>query len=214
MSTSGAYLLVEGKNDRHVVWALCKTHQLPDIFAVETPGVEEGIEALLRGLSLRLSAEDLRILGVMVDADQDLLARWQAVRDRLHASGYVDVPVLPPADGWVSTIQELPRTGVWIMPDNQVSGILEDFVARLIPPNDVLRPKAEEVVSEIEQAGLNRYHVVHHPQALIHTWLAWQEFPGMPIGQAITAHALHHNSPIAFAFVAWLRRLFEIPAAE
>ncbi|MEC4880603.1 MAG: DUF3226 domain-containing protein [Scytonema sp. PMC 1070.18] len=30
-------LLVEGKNDRHVIWALCERHQLPDTFSVEVP---------------------------------------------------------------------------------------------------------------------------------------------------------------------------------
>ena len=28
-------LLVEGKNDRHVVWALCQKYQVPKTFSVE-----------------------------------------------------------------------------------------------------------------------------------------------------------------------------------
>jgi hypothetical protein len=55
------------------------------------------------------------------------------------------------------------------------------------PPGDTLHPKAEAILQELEQAGLNRYISIHHPKALIHTWLAWQEKPGMPTGQAITA---------------------------
>ena len=27
-------LLVEGKNDRHVIWALCEQYQLPETFSV------------------------------------------------------------------------------------------------------------------------------------------------------------------------------------
>jgi hypothetical protein len=30
-------LLVEGKNDQHVIWALCEQYQLPETFSVEVP---------------------------------------------------------------------------------------------------------------------------------------------------------------------------------
>jgi len=206
-----AYLLVEGKNDQHVIWALCQQHQLPETFSVEIPRSREGIEGLLDVLPVRLSARGLKALGVVVDADQDLLARWQALKDRLTARGHVDIPATPPASGWVSSQPELPRVGVWLMPDNQLPGMLEDFVRYLIPPDDALRPKAEAVLLEIEQAGLNRYKPVHRPKALIHSWLAWQENPGMPMGQAITAQVLHHNSPTANSFISWLKRLFDLP---
>ncbi|MEQ9549678.1 MAG: DUF3226 domain-containing protein [Coleofasciculus sp. G3-WIS-01] len=74
-------LLVEGKNDRHVIWALCNQYQLPETFSVEVAEEKgtEGIEALLAGLPAR-------ILGIVVDTDQNLLARWQAVQNRLMES--------------------------------------------------------------------------------------------------------------------------------
>jgi len=40
----------------------------------------------------------------------------------------------------------------------------------------------------------------------MHTWLAWQESPGSPMGQAIGKGDLDANAPAAVAFVAWLRR--------
>lgn len=95
------------------------------------------------------------------------------------------------------------------MPNNQLPGMLEDFVVHLIPNGDVLRSKAESILQEIEQAGINRYSLVQHPKALIHTWLAWQEKPGMPMGQAITAQVLSYDSAIARTFVTWLKHLFE-----
>ncbi|MBD1902863.1 hypothetical protein NDI44_25355 [Trichocoleus sp. DQ-A3] len=206
-------LLVEGKNDRHVIWALCEQHKLPETFSVEVPQEDEdpGIEALLMSLPLKLKQENLRTLGIVVDADQDLLARWQAVRDRLSASGYKDIPKSPPAEGWIYAPPDLPRVGVWLMPDNQIPGILEDFVAHLIPQNDALRPKAEAILQEIEQDCLNCYTLVHRPKALIHSWLAWQQTPGMPMGQAITAQVLRYDCAIALIFVTWLKLLFELP---
>lgn len=203
-------LLVEGINDRHVIWALCEQYQVPETFSVEIPMAEEGqgIDILLADLPFKLRENNLRTLGIVVDADRDLLARWQSVRYRLSASGYQNIPEAPPPEGWVDAPPDLPKVGVWLMPNNQLPGMLEDFVAHLIPPDDVLLPKAEGILQEIEQAGINCYSIVHHPKVLIHTWLAWQQTPGMPMGQAITARVLSHESEIAIAFVEWLNHLF------
>jgi len=209
-------LLVEGKNDRHVIWALCQQYQLPETFSVEVPQEEgtEGVEALLNGLPERLKAEKLRTLGIVVDADRNLSARWQSLKDKLSSIGYRDIPQFPPPEGWVCAPSDpyLPRVGVWLMPDNQLPGMLEDFVAYLIPPGDTLHPKAEAILQELEQAGLNRYTLIHHPKALIHTWLAWQKTPAMPMGQAITAQVLSCDCPIALIFIEWLKHLFELIA--
>lgn len=154
-------LLVEGKNDRHVIWALYQQYQLPETFSVEVPQEEgtEGVEALLNGLPERLKAENLRTLGIVVDADRNLSARWQSIKDKLSSIGYRDIPQSPPPEGWVCTPSDpyLPRVGVWLMPNNQLPGMLEDFVAYLIPPGDTLYPRAESILQELEQAGLNRY---------------------------------------------------------
>jgi hypothetical protein len=214
MSTSAAYLLVEGKNDRHVIWALCNRHQIPDLFTVETPGTDEGIDALLQGIYLRLRAENLQVLGIVVDADQELSTRWATIKNQLRSQGYTEIPVSPPENGWISSTPGLPRVGVWLMPNNTLPGMLENFVTELIPNNDILLPKAEKVLQEIEQSNQNRYPITHHPKALIHTWLAWQEFPGMPMGQAITARALTHESNLSNLFVAWIKRLFQLPSNE
>jgi hypothetical protein len=205
-------LLVEGKNDRHVIWALCQQYQLPETFSVEVPQEEgtEGVDALLNGLPERLKAENLRRLGIVVDADRNLSGRWQSLKDKLSSIGDRDIPQSPPPEGWVCAPSDpyLPRVGVWLMPNNQLPGMLEDFVAYLIPPGDTLHPKAEAILQELEQAGLNRYSLIPHPKALIHTWLAWQEKPAMPMGQAITAQVLRCDCPIALIFIEWLKHLF------
>ena len=95
------------------------------------------------------------------------------------------------------------------MPNNQIAGMLEDFVTALVPTGDVLLPRARVVVQEIESDGIHRYPLVHHAKALMHTWLAWQSIPGQPMGQAITAATLDHNAPLASLFVQWLLRLFQ-----
>ena len=206
-SDKNAHLLVEGKNDQHVIWALCKMHQVRETFDVLTPK-EGGIEALLEDIPIRLKEPDLQSLGIVIDADEDIQARWASVRNRLREAQY-SVPDKPAKRGFITSPPGRPRVGVWVMPDNQISGILEDFVAHLIPTTDSLRPVAEDTLQTIEQGGLHRYRPSYRPKAFIHTWLAWQETPGMPMGLAITARALQHNPPLANRFVTWLKKLFD-----
>ncbi len=201
-------LLVEGKNDFHVISALCKKYDVPKTFEILKPEGGEGIEAVLEDISIKLKQIDLITLGIVVDADDDVAARWQAITNRLQAFGYQNIPKILPKNGWVYTEEEKPKIGVWIMPNNQLPGMLEDFVGYLIPPEDKLKDKAEAILTEIENEGINKYSLTHKQKALIYTWLAWQKKPEMPMGQAITAQVLSNNSEIANIFITWLKRLF------
>jgi hypothetical protein len=205
-SDKNAHLLVEGKNDQHIVWALCQAHHLPETFDVLVPG-DGGVEAVLQDIPARLDESGLKSLGIMLDADEDIQTRWDRVCRRLEAVGYA-IPNQPVGEGFITTSQDRPKVGVWVMPDNQLPGMLEDFVGYLIPQNDRLKPLAEKTLQSIEKKKLNLYKPTYRSKALIHTWLAWQETPGMPMGQAITARALQYDQTLANSFVAWLKRLF------
>jgi hypothetical protein len=146
----------------------------------------------------------------VLDADQNLMRRWQQVLTVIEkvSSGYV-LPSQPDPVGVIIPAPDdyKPRLGIWLMPDNQNLGELEDFVAYLIADGDQLRPYALDVLSKIEAAKLNKYKH-KRSKAFIHTWLAWQKEPGLPMGAAITAKALSADSPIALIFINWLNRLF------
>lgn len=212
------YLLVEGNSDLQLIRNLCARHGLPEL-AVEMPKRGGGITQLLESVPERINAPDLEALGIVMDADIDISARWQALRDRLQDREklqdlvYRSFPAAPDAEGWVSSDAHSPRVGVWLMPDNLRSGMLEDFAVNLIPANDPLLAKADAVLHELEGEQLNRYTASERPKALIHTWLAWQREPGRPLGQAMAHQLLLHDAPLARAFVAWLRRLFALPPA-
>ncbi|RLT43393.1 MAG: hypothetical protein DWI57_04410 [Chloroflexi bacterium] len=207
-------LLVEGKNDRHVIWALCKHYAVPQTFKVET--IEDGIESLLRELSPRLKRPGMRKLGVVIDADENPTQRWQAVSNRLQQIGYLSIPKQPDTAGFVLDSLSLPRIGVWMMPNNALTGNIEDFSRLLIDSADPLILMAEETVAALEQRNMQRYRPAHRSKSLLHTWLAWQDPPGMPMGTALTAKALNPESPLAAQFVDWIQRLFvsHIPARE
>ncbi len=203
---SKAELLVEGKNDQHVVWALCELYDIPENFSIVIPG--EGVEDLLKSIPTRLKTSKSEMLGILLDADQDIKGRWASVCSKLEQAGYLDLPKKPDENGTIIEREKMPRVGIWIMPNNKLSGMLEDFVSCLLPDNNKLGVKAESVLADIESESLNKYPDIHHQKAFIHTWLAWQETPGQPMGLAITAHALKHDQEIAQKFVGWLNKLF------
>ena len=201
-------LLVEGKNDFHVISALCKKYDVPETFQILEPEGGEGIGAVLEVIPDKLNQTKLQTFGMVVDADEDVAARWQALTNKLQAFGYQSIPKILPEDGWIDIQSDLPKIGVWIMPNNKMPGMLEDFVGYLIPLEDKLKDKAEAILQEIETEKINAYSLTQSQKAFIHTWLAWQETPGRPMGQAITAQVLSPNSEIANIFITWLTRLF------
>ena len=77
---------------------------------------------------------------------------------------------------------DLYKAGVWIMPDNRQNGMLEDFISFLIPHDDRLLPVVDSIIEKIEADKINKYKMIHHSKACVHTWLAWQEDPGTPLG--------------------------------
>lgn len=165
-------LLVEGNDDLHVVAALCNKHNIKENFRIVDC---KGIENLLIGLPVRLKSS-VKTIGAVIDADADLNARWNSVCSILSASGrYGDIPDECPAEGLIlePVSEGDPKFGLWIMPDNRTSGMLEHFTTMLIPADDDLLPVVDETLSRLESNGMNRYSTVHHEKARIHTWLAW-----------------------------------------
>jgi len=196
-------LLVEGKDDQHVIWALCQQYGLPENFVVKAA---DGIENLFQQLPVRLKEADVRTVGVIIDADTDIDRRWATVRS-IFKEKMPNFPEQPNPEGIIFEQENL-KVGVWLMPDNQLSGMLETFIHFLIPSEDNLRPFVEAHLTEIEQAGLNRYRPIHKDKALIHAWLALQEDPGTPIGQSITKKYLTTDAEQCQKLIAWLSNLF------
>ena len=200
-------LLVEGNDDEHVMKHVCGTRGVPKLDEIKPQG---SVEQLLKSLPVRLKESDVEILGVVVDADIDLAARWRSLRDRFVKAGYQCVPDDPSPDGTIvdpPTNTLLPRVGVWIMPDNKAKGVLEDFLRFLIPQESFLFDHVQASVANIPE-GERRFGQLAEPKAIIHTWLAWQKEPGKPMGTAITARYLDPDVRQVSILVSWINRLF------
>ena len=202
-------LLVEGTDDKHVLKHICGNRDIPHLDKVEKYG---GIEKLLESLGVRLPLLNGEgdVIGVVIDADTDISVRWQSIRDRITDIGYQNVPDQPDPGGTILDPPAgtyLPRLGVWIMPNNQTSGILEDFLRFLVPQPNILFDHAKASVAAIPE-GERRFKQLAEPKAVIHTWLAWQEEPGRPLVPAISACFLDPNVPEVDVLADWLKRLF------
>jgi hypothetical protein len=92
------------------------------------------------------------------------------------------------------------------MPNNQDSSMLEDFCAELATPTSIT--VARQCVETAKNQQATTFKEVHFSKAVIHTYLAWQDEPGRPLGQAITKQALRADTDIAIRFTNCLTRLF------
>jgi hypothetical protein len=218
-------LFVEGDDDLHVISAICKSYTLPQTFKIKIPEnrdivstdvkIEEkgGIDNVLKAAEFHLidGADSVECVGIVIDADLMLSARWQSVSSILKKAGFKNLPVLPDPNGTIIKQELLPTFGVWIMPDNKIErGFLETFLTFLVPnpENNKTWQQARKCVAELEERPFIKQEADHTTKAEIHTFLAWQEEPGKPFGLAITKKYLQPENPKCEEFVEWLKRLF------
>ena len=206
-------LRVEGKDDKHVIASLLKRHSI-DPKAIDIKCSQDadddsgGKDRLLRGMKTLVATSTGRSVGFVLDANGAVADRWRAVRNQLEGFG-LELPSEIPDDGFVGDVLEVQaRIGVWLMPNNQDSGAVEEFLRDLVDDSDGLLQHAKASTVEALQLGA-AFAAAKQRKAELHAWLAWQERPGLPYGLAITAHYFKHDSPAALSFIDWFRRLFE-----
>lgn len=230
-------LLVEGNDDQHVMRNLFDVRKISDIYVLRPgdqpddkrpghviPGGDAGGDEgggdrkLLDSIPARLDTSGLERLAVVIDADykengRGLKSRWDAICNQLAKEGYEDLPQSHETNG---SVIELPavggrkpiRFGVWIMPNNQTEGMLEDFVADMIHKNDEALSLVKQFLRSIPETEW-RFKEIHRAKARVHTWLAVSKRPGRPMGQAIKADSrLNANHATAEPFLGWIQRVF------
>ena len=199
------YLLVEGVDDAQVIFHLLRRYHLDKRIHIQD---KQGIDQLLDELDVELDRSGLKRLGIIVDADFDVAGRWQSIRSRLKESGYNSIPIQPEREGTIIEQSGRPKVGIWMMPNNERAGMLEDFVGFLVPKDDSLWPLADEVLARVIQKE-RRFPATQVQKARLHTWLAWQAEPGKPMGQAITKKYFDATLPESQHLMHWFRRLLD-----
>jgi hypothetical protein len=235
-TTPSKYLLVEGKDDQHVLFNLLAKHDIPfdskekprkdcpsairidRIFKEEETDIDPADYFYSQ---LKLIPES-GYLGIILDADFNLQGKWAALRSRLLKLGFpeTDINKEPSPTGSIIRAEDKPAVGIWLMPDNAGKGELEHFLELLVPRKEE-NPLWLRVLNALESmppeedfpSYSKRFKEQDRRKAMIHTWLAWQEEPGKPLGQALTACYFDANAPHALVFIDWIRRLFALTPA-
>lgn len=193
-------LLVEGADDKHVVQRLCERQPGMPGFEISA---KQGFRQLKDAIGPGTKVAGRIALGILVDANDDFDARWQAVSHQLRQAD-VAPPTRATASGIV--VEGKPRVGIWLMPDNGSAGELEDFIRRLLPADDPVWPPAQRYIDDIPAAH-RKFTAGKVLRAQIHAWLAVRREPRR-MGAAIGAGDLNVTHPLAAQFMDWLRRLF------
>lgn len=197
-------LLVEGNDDLHVMVALCEKFAIHENFDIINCN---GIENLFAQIPVRFKQSGIETIGIIIDADTDLAGRWQTLTQKFHTLG-IQLPDTIPSAGYISSDDNMLHIGIWIMPNNTLDGMLEDFIAFLVPPTDTLMPIIAEHIDAIEHKQLNKYKLIHRSKALIHSWLSIQEVPGTPLGLSINKKYLTADDSTCASFIDWIKTLY------
>lgn len=205
-------LLVEGPDDRSAITGLMDKHHVVRNFEFV---IATGIDNLLQKLDLYLkNAAAYGIIGVVVDADKNVDARWQQLRDRLMKTGKYSCKKMPLAEEGMIVEADEPeqdaKVGIWIMPDNKYQGTLENFLLEMVPENDELMEEVENELVRLETNKVKRYRDIDRNKAKVHTFLAWEENPGTSLYTAVVSRILNPDADIAKLFMDWMKRLYQI----
>jgi hypothetical protein len=207
-------LLVEGRQDVRVIPELIEangvnwgTKKNPVVKIRDCDGYQKLVDQDI--ISTELKASGLSVLGIMIDADENPSRRWQSIRNVILKS-IPDIPETLPENGLIHILPGGIKLGIWMMPDNKMRGMLETFLAYMIPVgNEVLWQFAQTTAQEAKTQGAE-FTDFHLDKANIYTWLAWQNPPGRQLHQAIMERIFDPNHPNAQKFVNWFINLYEL----
>jgi len=208
-------LLLEGSEEKSVIKSLLRCHGfiVPDGATQAQRGMPtfrdyDGITDLMRHVEENIKS--YRRLGFVFDADARLDESWEEFRAQASRAS-VAVPERPCTAGTiVPGFRGEGAIGVWVMPNNRDLGMLEDFLASMIPDGDPCWPHAQRSTSAALKLPGARLKPVHESKGATRAWLAWQETPGKPFSTALERGWLRHDGELASAFMAWFIRLFDL----
>ncbi|MDX8126500.1 DUF3226 domain-containing protein [Methylomonas sp. OY6] len=225
-------LLVEGNNDRAFFRAFCKKLDLKDVdvpeITIVTPkdigAQRNGWTNLIDHLPTeikRLRNGDIDKLAIVIDADfepdnyggvtsrRSLITK--KINDFLQKQNYglyeiSDQPNYKTGDIFKHT-NGLPDIGLWIMPDHQNDGMIENFVEQMISASAEQQSLLAHANFSINNLPTKLFKDIHLSKARIYTWRAWQKEPGIRLPDALSENLLTIEA--AANFSNWLVSVFK-----
>jgi len=182
----------------------------PTKFKNEFVKVAGSISKIQAVLEEELDTPDVQYIGIIVDADKKgAMARLKSLLDFIQKKIGVSLPSAELTEnGFGYQFMDDLYIGIWVMPDNKNEGYLEHFLAEMIPANDKTWQFAQEKLSELTKQDFCQFTEAKIQKALVHTYLAWQKTPGLPMGTAISAGYFNIESPLVENFADWFKNTF------
>lgn len=198
-------LLVEGSDDCNIIKKFCEDNSInKNSFGFCKCGADNKVLKKIDALTRTSGPENkVKIIGVILDADADIEARYKDIKANLEK---YKLPADFPEKGLIVKQKDLPKLGIWIMPNNKDNGALEEFYLTITPNIDT--DFIDGCIQEAQQKNLTSFKKQHRNKAIMHTHFAWQDIPGAPLHSAINKIALNNNHQIAKKFKTWLETLF------
>lgn len=214
-------LFVEGSDDLYV---------FANLLQKRWPGVVEGEQArvirqprpakdgedgafgaAVAQFGSEVRAQKCERIGLVVDRDSPAQQRWKQLRRMLTQDFAFTTLPDEPATGGTLFGEGRARCGIWLMPDNTRDGALEELLLELAPVSSSLFQWASTASATAKSDHGAAFGDAALAKAALRTFLAWQEQPGVPPGEAIRRGWLQSTSTSADAFLAWFDRLFFQP---
>lgn len=212
-------LLVEGIADQSFYEIFCKKHGLHPEVRVAKPrdfgglkNTKQGAINLLTTLLPMLGDGQLERLALIVDADQaqdggGFAKTVEQVAAILTPFGFLSPPVVFPQGGLLFKHGDgLADFGLWVMPDNQAEGALEDWLLRSIRADE--QPLLVHAKSAVGTLAAPKFKPARRVKSEVATWLAWQAKPGEGLYYTVDAGLLDESAPLYGGLRDWLHAVF------
>lgn len=192
--------LVEGPTDQEIVGAIAHRLGIENVECVSFNGKDN----LLKEITAHIKDSNAASVGIIMDANKKLESRWEAIYNKLRRSDLkIEIPRKPARDG-VTLRYENQRIGVWVMPDNERTGELEDFVKEMIPEGNVW-DLARDYVERVKNEDIP---IKKLSKSEVYAWLAVVD-PGVRMGTAFLAGKFKFDTTNYRRFENWIRILCE-----
>ncbi len=230
MEYSSKILLVEGDTDKSLFEKICKNLSLDASVLVAVPkdlaepddldgkknskqGVFQRLELLLR----QLNDGTYTHIAIVVDADYSQCNGLGFQRTIDKVSEIVRPYAFELDENSVHGIcykntEGLADFGLWIMPDNQNEGMLEDWIKSCVKESE--QELFQQVVAVVEKIPEPKFSEHSKSKAEVATWLAWQKKPGHGLYHVIKdgflqkEHLLKVDHPLFKELEQWLIKVF------
>lgn len=221
-ANSSQVLLVEGDDDKFFFKKICALADLNPDIQVAPPkefngknskgGVFERLPFLLK----QLKDKSLSNLAIIVDADYEDTQGLGCKKTIEKITEIVSIapyhfaePLKLQSGGLVfKSSNNLNDIGLWVMPNNELNGMLEDFIKTCIKSDELsLLLHASTSTRELQKPKFGHHHI---SKAEIATWLAWQEKPGHGLYYSVKEDnlLLDTNHPLFQKLQNWLNAVF------